>query len=106
MQARLCSRSLNRPPLPYSVTGEYAMKISKSARILTVGLAVPFALMAATSAIAKDEKKEGGALKGAAKGAAVGAIVPGVSAGTGAAIGAVSGGVKAGKDKKEDKKKE
>ena len=80
------------------------MKISKSARLLTLGLALPFALMTATSAFAGD-KKEGGVVKGAVKGAAVGAVLPGVSAGTGAAIGAVSGGVKASKDTKDDKKK-
>ena len=79
------------------------MKISKSARMLTVGLALPFAVMAASSAFAGD-KKEGGVVKGAAKGAAVGAVLPGVSAKTGAAVGAVSGGVKASKDNKEKKK--
>lgn len=79
------------------------MKISKFARILTLGTAIPFALMMATSALAKDEKKEGGVVKGAAKGAAVGAVLPGVSAKTGAAVGAVSGGVKKAGDKKEKK---
>ena len=80
------------------------MKISKSARILTLGIALPFALMTSTAAFAGD-KKEGGVLKGAAKGAAVGAVLPGVSAKTGAAVGAVSGGVKASKDKNENKEK-
>ena len=80
------------------------MKISKSARILTLGIALPFALMSATSAFAEDKKKEGGVVKGAVKGAAVGAVLPGVSAKTGATVGAVSGGVKKSKSNKEEKK--
>jgi hypothetical protein len=83
------------------------MKISKSARILTLGIALPFAVMASSAAFAKDDdKKEHSAGKGMVKGAAAGALLPGVSAGTGAVIGGVSGAAKANKDRKEEKKKE
>ena len=82
------------------------MKKSKLTAALAFGIMLPVALVGATSAIAKDDKKDAGVVKGAAKGAAVGAIIPGVGVATGAAVGAVSGGVKkAGEenDKKEKK---
>ena len=81
------------------------MKIGTAARVLALGVILPFAVITATSASDEDDKKEGGIVKGAAKGAAVGAILPGVSAKTGAAVGAVSGGVKKGKDKDQKDKK-
>lgn len=74
------------------------MKIGKAARLLALGLVLPFAVISATSANAEEEKKEGGALKGAVKGAAAGAILPGVSAKTGAAVGATTGAIKKNKD--------
>ena len=82
------------------------MKTSRLSAALALSVILPFATMAATSAIAKDEKSEGGMVKGAAKGAAAGAVLPGVSAKTGAKVGAVTGGVKKVGDKKEDKKDE
>ena len=81
------------------------MKIGKSARLLALGVVLPFAAVAATSAVAGEDKKEGGVAKGAVKGAAAGAILPGVSAKTGAAVGAVAGGVKKAGDKKDENKK-
>ena len=81
------------------------MKIGTAARVLALGVILPFAVITATSASAEDEKKEGGVVKGAAKVAAAGAILSGVSAKTGAAVGAVSGGVKKGKDKDQKDKK-
>ena len=81
------------------------MKIGTAARVVALGVILPFAVITATSASAEDDKKEGGVVKGAVKGAAVGAILPGVGAKTGAAVGAVSGGVKKGKDKDQKDKK-
>jgi hypothetical protein len=81
------------------------MHRSKIRHALMLVAMLPFAAFAATSAIADDESKEGGALKGAAKGAAAGALLPGVSAKTGAAVGAVAGGVKKNNsDDKQDQK--
>jgi hypothetical protein len=67
------------------------MKFTKTARILTLSVMLPFAAFATTSASAEDD--EGSAAKGAATGAAVGAVT-GVGAGKGAAAGAVLGGTK------------
>jgi phage tail tape-measure protein len=83
------------------------MKMSKTARVLTISAMLPLAAFAVTSASAEDDQKEGGALKGAAKGAAIGAVVPGVSAKTGATVGAVSGAMKkSNADDTDDKKDE
>jgi hypothetical protein len=82
------------------------MIISKTARVLTLSIMLPFAVFAATSASAEDDQKEGGAVKGAVKGATAGAILPGVDAKTGAAVGATAGAIKANKDGKEEKKDE
>jgi hypothetical protein len=60
--------------------GVDTMKMSETARVLTLGVMLAFAAFATTSAIAEDDQKEGGASKGAAKGAAAGAILPGVDA--------------------------
>jgi hypothetical protein len=70
--------------------GVDAMKLIKTARILTLSAMLPFAAFAATSAIAEDE---GSAAKGAATGAAVGAAT-GMRAGKGAAAGAIIGRTK------------
>jgi hypothetical protein len=70
------------------------MKMSKTARVLTFSVMLPFAAFAATSASAGDE---GSAAKGAATGAAVGAVT-GAGAAKGAATGAIIGGAK-GSDK-------
>jgi len=80
------------------------MKMSKTARILTLGLMLPFAAFAVTSASAGDDQKEGGALKGATKGAIIGGVVPGVSAKTGAVVGGVAGAVKKNSDDNKDEK--
>jgi len=80
------------------------MKMSKTARILTLGLVLPFAAFATTSASAGDDQKEGGALKGATKGAIIGGVVPGVSAKTGAVVGGVAGAAKKNSDDNKDEK--
>ena len=105
----------DRPPSRYGlraeaihlssqVIGVHGMKFGTAARVLALGVILPFAVIAATSAGVEEEEKEGGVVKGAVKGAAVGAILPGVGAKTGAAVGAVSGGVKKAGDKKDEKK--
>jgi phage tail tape-measure protein len=85
---------------------ERVMKMSKTARILTLSAMLPFAAFAATSASAGDDDKEGGALKGAAKGAAIGAVVPGVSAKTGAIVGGTAGAIKKNSDQDSEEKKD
>ncbi len=87
------------------MVGVYATKLRTAARVLALGVILPFAVITATSANAGDDKKGGGVVKDAAKGAAAGAILPGVSAKTGAAVGAVAGGVRKGKDKDHKDKK-
>jgi len=79
------------------------MKMSKLARVLTLSAMLPFVAFAATSAIADDDQKEGGAVKGGVKGAIIGGALPGVSAKTGAAVGATAGAIKANKDDDDDK---
>lgn len=83
------------------------MKMSKTARILTLTAMLPFAAFAVTSASAEDDQNEGGAVKGGVKGAIIGGVLPGVDAKTGAAVGATAGAIKKNNnDDKEEKKDE
>ena len=87
------------------MVGVYATKLRTAARVLALGVILPFAVITTTSANAGDDKKGGGVVNDAAKVAAAGAILTGVSAKTGAAVGAVAGGVRKGKDKDQKDKK-
>jgi uncharacterized protein YqgC (DUF456 family) len=97
---------IGEPHQPKEVDRRISNEDQQIGRMLTLSIALPFALMTATAALAKDDdKKEHGAGKGAVKGAVAGKLL-GVGAGTGAVVGGVSGAAKANKDKKDDKKKD
>jgi hypothetical protein len=82
------------------------MKMSKTARVLTLSVMLPFAAFAATSASAQDDQKEGGVVSGAAKGALIGGVLPGVSAKTGAIVGGTAGAIKKNSDQDNEEKKD
>ena len=87
------------------------MKLTKTARILTLSAMLPFAALVATSAHAEDDDASAGkgALKGGVVGGAVGAVT-GAGAATGAAVGAAAGAtagaIKKNKDDDKEEKKD